>query len=101
MLQRNEEPCVYRSFITLARAHKVQSEVHGIAESGVQMNQSDYEVCFQSLFHEGRALSFPCDPQGHVDMDSLSETAIENYLFARAMVGREYAVPAVVVVHSH
>ena len=65
------------------------------------MFQPAYEVRFQSLFHEGRALCFPCDPQGHVDMDSLGPVAMENYLFARAMVGREYAVPAVVVNHTH
>ena len=29
------------------------------------MNTS-YEIRFQSLFHEGRALSFPCDAQGRV-----------------------------------
>ena len=54
-----------------------------------------YEIRFQSLFHEGRALTFPCDAEGHVAMDSLSETARNNYLYARAVVGREYATPAV------
>ncbi len=54
-----------------------------------------YELRFQSLFNEGRALSFPCDAQGHVDMDALSERARGNYLYARAVVGREYATPAV------
>ena len=55
----------------------------------------DYELRFQSLFNEGRALAFPCDAQGHVDMDALSERARGNYLYARAVVGREYATPAV------
>jgi hypothetical protein len=50
---------------------------------------------FRSLFHEGRALAFPCDAQGRVDLDSLSERARTNYLFARAAIGREFAVPAV------
>ena len=54
-----------------------------------------YEVRFQSLFHEGRALCFPCDAQGHVSLDSLSDRARDNYLYARAVVGREYAVPSV------
>lgn len=54
-----------------------------------------YEIRFQSLFHEGRALTFPCDAEGHVPMDALSETARNNYLYARAVVGREYATPAV------
>ena len=59
------------------------------------VDQLRYEIRFQSLFHEGRALTFPCDAEGHVAMDSLSETARNNYLYARAVVGREYATPAV------
>ena len=54
-----------------------------------------YEVRFQSLFNEGRALTFPCDAAGHVEMDALSERARNNYLYARAVVGLEYATPAV------
>ena len=54
-----------------------------------------YEIRFQSLFNEGRALTFPCDAEGHVAMDTLSEKARNNYLYARAVVGREYATPAV------
>jgi len=54
-----------------------------------------YEIRFQSLFNEGRALAFPCDADGHVQMDSLSDRARTNYLYARAVVGREFATPAV------
>ena len=56
---------------------------------------SSYEIRFQSLFNEGRALSFPCDAEGHVVLDSLSDQARDNYLYARAVVGREYAFPCV------
>ena len=28
-----------------------------------------YELRFQSLFHEGRGLAFPCDAAGSVDAD--------------------------------
>jgi hypothetical protein len=55
-----------------------------------------YEVRFKSLFQDGRALVFPCDRQGHVDIDALGPRAQHSYLFARAMVGREYATPEVV-----
>lgn len=65
------------------------------------MMQSAYVVRFQSLSHEGRALCFPCDANGHVNMDALSPVAIENYLFARAMVGREYAAPEVKESQAH
>ena len=40
-------------------------------------------------------LAFPCNAEGHVDMDSLSERGRSNYLFARAMIGREFATPNV------
>jgi hypothetical protein len=54
-----------------------------------------YEIRFQSLFNEGRALCFPCDEQGHVALDSLSDRARDNYFYARAVVGREFAYPSV------
>ncbi|HZE91504.1 MAG TPA: hypothetical protein VE029_07335 [Rhizobacter sp.] len=60
-----------------------------------------YEIRFQSLFHEGRALAFPCDAQGHVQIDRLSDRARTNYLYARAVVGREYATPAVCLSDLH
>ena len=57
--------------------------------------QGQFQLRFQSLFDSGRGYAFPCDGQGHVDLDQLSERARINYLYARAMVGRELAVPAV------
>lgn len=54
-----------------------------------------YLLRFESLFHSGRGLSFPCDERGQVALDQLSEQARENYLFARAVVGHEYATPVV------
>lgn len=60
-----------------------------------------YEIRYQSLFNAGRALSFPCDAQGHVQMDQLSQTALNNYLYARAVVGREFAAPAIHVSDVH
>lgn len=60
----------------------------------IDPTQPQFELRFQSLFDSGRGYAFPCDPTGHVDLDSLSERARNNYLYARAMVGRELAVPA-------
>ena len=54
-----------------------------------------YELRFESLFDAGRALSFPCDADGHVDIDALSRRARLNYLYARAVIGREFNMPAV------
>jgi hypothetical protein len=66
-----------------------------MSQSIVNFPAAEFELRFQSLFHEGRALVFPCDREGRVDLDSVSDRARNNYLFARAMVGREYAVPFV------
>ena len=54
-----------------------------------------YLLWFRSSSDDGRALAFPCDARGRVDMDSLSERARNDYLFARAAVGREFAMPVV------
>jgi hypothetical protein len=60
-----------------------------------------YELRFESLFDAGKALSFPCDGQGHVDLDGLSSRARENYLYARAVIGFEYRFPAVHLDPTH
>ncbi|MES2582450.1 MAG: hypothetical protein V4627_07015 [Pseudomonadota bacterium] len=60
-----------------------------------------YELRFQSLFHSGRAFSFPCDGEGHVDLNGLGDRVLESYLYARAMVGRELAAPAVLPCTLH
>lgn len=60
-----------------------------------------YELRFRSLFDEGRALSFPCDSQGHVDLDALSPRALNNYLYARTVVGREFFCPSVLPRLAH
>lgn len=62
---------------------------------GERADLARYVLRFESLFHSGRALSFPCDALGHVLLDELSEQARKNYLYARAVVGHEYATPVV------
>ena len=54
-----------------------------------------YVLRFQSLFAEGRALAFECDSAGQVDLDSMSERAKLNYLYARTVIGRDFATPFV------
>ncbi len=66
------------------------------------MTTSTHQLRFRSLFDQGRGFAFPCDASGQVDLDAMSEPARNNYFYARAMVGRELAVPAVeatVVLH--
>ena len=44
---------------------------------------------------DGRGFDAPAAPQGRFGLLGLSERARHNYLFARAVVGREFATPAV------
>jgi hypothetical protein len=66
-----------------------------MAQTASMPFESEFEVHFRSLLRRGLEFIFPCDREGHVDLDALSDRAKTNYLFARAMVGREYASPAV------
>jgi hypothetical protein len=60
-----------------------------------------FELRFVSLFNEGRALAFPCDASGQVDIDVMSERARANYFYARTVIGREFARPAVLIHAAH
>lgn len=68
-------------------------------EMNTTIQTGTYELRFESLYNPGRGLSFPCDARGCVELDALSDRARDNYLFARAVVGREYHVPAVLPRH--
>jgi len=58
-----------------------------------------HELRFVSLFDPGRGVSVPCDASGCVDLDGLTDKLRNAYLGARALVGREYATPQVLVRH--
>jgi hypothetical protein len=55
-----------------------------------------FELRYESLFQCGRGFSFPCDANGTVDLDTLTELLRRNYFFARAMVGHEFTTPSVI-----
>jgi hypothetical protein len=61
----------------------------------IESTLNQFELRFQSLFDSGRGYAFPCDLKGQVDLNQLSDRARNNYLYARAVVGRELAMPAV------
>lgn len=60
-----------------------------------------FQLCFRSLFDSGRGYAFPCDEKGQVDLNQLGEQARNNYLYARAVVGREFATPAIEIAVAH
>lgn len=79
----------------MAQAHKWlyhQGEV-AMAQTASMPDVPEFEVHYHALFRQGFELVFPCDPEGHVDLDALSDRAKKNYLFARATVGHEYSMP--------
>ncbi|HSW19791.1 MAG TPA: hypothetical protein VLJ86_21415 [Ramlibacter sp.] len=63
-----------------------------------ESSSKQFQLCFSSLFQSGRGYAFPCSADGRVDLDTLSDRSRTNYLYARAMVGRELGVPAVQVI---
>jgi hypothetical protein len=65
--------------------------------SGSPGGPCGYELVFTPL-HQGRSFAFPCSEEGVVDLDHLAEQALNNYLLARGLVGRDFQVPTIVSV---
>lgn len=61
----------------------------------MNIQPTKFELRFASLFDAGRALAFPCDALGNVDLDVLSERGRANYLLAHTLVGRDFGAPAI------
>jgi len=58
---------------------------------------TQYELRYTSLFKAGRGFAFPCNPQGCVDLDELSQQCRDNYFYARSVIGWELSMPRVAV----
>lgn len=56
-------------------------------------NDSEFELCFQSVRGSGCVYAFPCDAAGRVDLDGLSERQRDCYFYARAVTGIELLPP--------
>jgi hypothetical protein len=54
-----------------------------------------FHLRFRPLQAQLDDCSVPCDAQGHVDLDRLSEDLRRDYFFARTLVGRNFTRPAV------
>lgn len=57
-----------------------------------------FELRYRSLSRHRCGYAFPCDAEGRVNLDQLSERARANYLYARAMVGLDLLQPEVALV---
>lgn len=69
-----------------------------MSASNFHIGQADraFQVRFESLFVPGRAMVFPCDSAGKVSLADMPQRAQDNYLSARARIGRDFAFPRVV-----
>ena len=54
-----------------------------------------HELRFSSMARTRHDFAFPCDAQGHVFLDDLSERARANYFYARTLVGIDWLEPVV------
>ena len=54
-----------------------------------------YELYYRPLFGAGRGFAFPCDVNGNVTLDNLSERALRNYLYARVVTGSQLGWPSI------
>ena len=93
-------PCAGGFGAGVRHQHEAPRRAGGKAEQGIARKRAEYELRFRSLFHEGRGYAFPCDADGHVDLDTLSDRARLSYFFARAVVGRDVSMPVVFVPDS-
>jgi len=85
---------------------RVSSSTHSTAgnESRYSVSESapapSFVLHFTSLSHAGREFAFPCNEQGLVNLDTMPTRIRNNYLYARAMLGREFAWPCVRSTHA-
>lgn len=69
-------------------------------EGGAMAAMAAYELVYSPILGGG-SFVFPCNELGTVELNSLSERARNNYLLARALVGRVFHMPTVVrAVHA-
>ena len=54
-----------------------------------------FELRYDWLMKPGRSFVFPCDARGRVDLDTLGDRRRASYLYVRALVGRDFAMPVV------
>lgn len=52
----------------------------------------DYELRFQSLRDRREVLRIRCDEAGRADMDTMDTATLNNYLYARALLGMDFSM---------
>ena len=59
-----------------------------------------WQIRFEPLVAGATASVFSCDAQGQVELDAMEDRARNDYFFARALIGRDFARPVLVRVES-
>ena len=54
-----------------------------------------FELRFDALRAAHPSLAFPCDADGHVDLDQLCDRSRRDYLFAHTLIGRHFTPPVI------
>ncbi len=57
---------------------------------------SAYALRFNDLHREGHGYSFPCDAQGNVDTEAMTEGMYRSYLYVLKRIGLDYATGQVI-----
>lgn len=55
--------------------------------------RESHELVFRSVSSDERTYVFPCDAQGQVQLDRLSEGARNDYFYARVVAGNALSPP--------
>jgi hypothetical protein len=70
-------------------------------EPAMNTRSAAYELRYYSLLQQDRMLAFPCDKEGHVDIDGLDSRERLDYFYARTVIGREFRRPVVTPAALH
>ena len=65
------------------------------ADASALTVSNSYQLVYERM-HVGSCLAFPCNEAGTVDLNDLTARVRDNYLLARALVGRDFYPPSVV-----
>ena len=61
----------------------------------IRFTDLSFELRFDPLVDAQVPLTFPCDAEGHVDLDQLCDRSRRDYLFAHTLIGRDFTMPVV------
>ena len=64
-------------------------------DAQIRFSDLAFELRFDPLTDGQAALAFPCDAEGHVDLDRLCDRSRRDYLFAHTLIGRHFTVPVI------